>query len=186
MVTRNRIRLGRMKQGLSVVKIMPITKNKKTEVISKVRDIADKAKSLVFVNFHGLTVAKTAELRRLLREQGVGYLVAKKTLLRLALAEKKYADTMPELAGEIALAYSEDLLAPAREVYAFQKKNADFVKLVGGVFEGRFIDAAYVTALATIPGREVLLGQFVNVINSPIAGFVMALDQIAKKRETIA
>ncbi|PIP58193.1 MAG: hypothetical protein COX02_01505, partial [Candidatus Vogelbacteria bacterium CG22_combo_CG10-13_8_21_14_all_37_9] len=99
------------------------------------------------------------------------------------LAEKKYADSMPDLPGEIALAYASDQLAPAREVYAFQKKNADFVKIVGGVFDGRFVDTAYVTALATIPSREVLYGQFVNVINSPIAGFVMALNQICEKRE---
>jgi large subunit ribosomal protein L10 len=165
---------------------MAITKDKKGEIVAKVSAAAKEAKTLVFVNFHGLPVAQTSELRKILRAQNVGYVVAKKTLLRRALADQNYSETMSELPGEIALAYSADQLAPAREIYAFQKKNADFLKIVGGVFDGKYVDAKFVTAIATIPGREVLLGQFLNVINSPIAGLVMALDQIAKQKEVTA
>jgi ribosomal protein L10 len=58
------------------------------------------------------------------------------------------------------------------------------LKIIGGVFGGKFVDGKTMLGIATIPSREILLGQFVNIINSPIQGLVMALDQIAKKHES--
>ena len=64
---------------------MAITKQKKAEIVEKVEGIAKKAKTLVFANFKGLTVAEQNEMRKSLRAQGIGYTVAKKSLLRRAL-----------------------------------------------------------------------------------------------------
>ncbi len=160
---------------------MAITKQKKSEIISKLKDVAKTAKSLVFVNFHGLPVEINTEMRRTLRANGIGLTVAKKTLMRKAFGEAGFTGELSDLPGEIAVAYGADDLAPVREVYAYQKKTPDFLKIVGGVFEGSYADQSKMMALATIPSREILYGQFVNVINSPIQGLVMALDQIAKK-----
>jgi len=162
---------------------MAITKDKKVEILEKLGGVIDKAKSIVFVNFHGLNVASTTELRKNLTQKEVGYTVAKKTLIKKAFDGAKVEGEMPALEGEIALAYGEDALLPAKEVYEFQKKNADLVKIVGGVFEGKFVDAAYMKTIATIPGRETLYAQFVHLINSPLQQFAMAVDQIAKKKE---
>jgi large subunit ribosomal protein L10 len=161
---------------------MAITKAKKGEILSKIKEGLKHAKSLVFVNFHGLPVSGATELRRSLRGEGIGYFVAKKTLIRKAFADETLEGSMPELPGEIALAYGEDLMAPAKGVYEFQKKNPDMVKIVGGVFEGKFMDASAMMAIATIPPREVLLAQFLNLINSPIQGLAVAVNEIAKSR----
>jgi large subunit ribosomal protein L10 len=142
-----------------------------------------KADTVVFVSFHGLTVGNATELRRGLRSQNVGLTVAKKTLIRRLLDTRSFEGTMPELPGEIAVAYGADAIAPARGVYEFEKKNKDAVKIVGGIFEGKYADAAFMMTLATIPGREVLLGKFVNLINSPLQRLVMALDQISKTKQ---
>jgi large subunit ribosomal protein L10 len=99
------------------------------------------------------------------------------------LDTRSFEGTMPELPGEIAVAYGADAIAPARGVYEFEKKNKDAVKIVGGIFEGKYADAAFMMTLATIPGREVLLGKFVNLINSPLQRLVMALDQISKTKQ---
>lgn len=163
---------------------MAINKAKKVAILDKLKDIVEKGKSVVFVNFHGLTVAGVNELRKNLRSKNVGYYVAKKTLIKKAFAGSKFEGEMPELPGEIAVAYGEDLLLPVKEVYEFQKKNAEVMKIAGGVFEGKFVDAGYMVQIAKIPGRETLYGQFVNVINSPIQGLVMALSEIAKQKES--
>lgn len=160
---------------------MAITKKQKSEIIDKVKEIITKGKSIVFVNFHGLTVAGVNELRRNLRAKGIGYYVAKKTLIKRAFDGSSITGILPELDGEVAVAYGEDDLAPVKEIYDFHKKNTEVIKIIGGVFEGAYADANKMLALAKIPGREVLLGQFVNVINSPIQGLVIALDAIAKK-----
>jgi len=86
---------------------------------------------------------------------------------------------MPNLEGMVAIAYGDDLLSPAREVFNFHKTHKDNVSIVGGVYEGKFMSQEEMMAVATIPPIEVLYGQFVNVINSPIQGFVMALNAIA-------
>ena len=166
---------------------MAINKDKKVEISSRLKDEVLKAQgSIVFVNFHGLPMAQTTALRSDLAKDQVKLFVAKKTLIKRAFAEAGIPGVMPELPGEIAVAYGDDLLTPAKGVYALQKKSPEMIKIVGGVFEGSLVDAAKMTMIAEIPPREVLLAQFLNVINSPIAGFVMALDQIAKKQEAVA
>jgi large subunit ribosomal protein L10 len=165
---------------------MAITKDKKVEILGKLKEAGKNASTIVFVNFHALPVALVTEIRKTLREDGVGYFVAKKTLIKKAFTEQKIEGEIPELPGEIAITWGTDQIAPAKGIYEFQKKNPDFVKIVGGIFEGKFMDAKMMTAVASIPGREVLYGQFVNVINSPIQGLVVALDAIAKKKEGIA
>ncbi|MFA5736585.1 MAG: 50S ribosomal protein L10 [Candidatus Paceibacterota bacterium] len=167
---------------------MAITKEKKSAIVEKLKFIADKGKTIVFVNFHGLSVEGVNDLRKNLRLKEVGYYVAKKTLIKRTLGEANFDGEMPELEGEIALSYltneEGDTLLPIKEIYDFQKKNAEVIKIVGGIYNGSFVDADFVIQMAKIPNRETLYAQFVNLINSPIQGLVMALDQIAQKKET--
>jgi large subunit ribosomal protein L10 len=161
---------------------MARTKAQKKEIVSKLDTIMSDAKTLVFVNIHGLKVADATTMRRALKKEGVGFFVAKKSLTTLALTAKKYAGEALILAGEIGMAYGVDMVAPARAVYEFQKKLKDQVAIQGGVFEGSYKNKEDMLSIAMIPSPQVLYGMFVNVINSPIQGLVMALDQIAKKK----
>ncbi len=162
---------------------MAITKAKKQEVIEKIAESVKDAASVVFVHFKGLSVGDTSAMRKSLREGGVGYYVAKKTLIRKALSEAGYTGTMPELPGEIALAWSkDDATQAARDVFEHGKKHKGALSIMGGIFDGAFTDAAGMNAIALIPSVPVLRGMFVNVINSPIQGFVIALDKIAEKK----
>ncbi|TAL49433.1 50S ribosomal protein L10 [Patescibacteria group bacterium] len=163
---------------------MAVTKEKKKEIVARIKEALKDTKSLVFVNFHGLTVAAASELRRALRAAGVAYYVAKKNLVRRALEDTKVSGSMPEFAGELALAWGDDLVAPARGVYEFQKKNPENLKILGGIFEGRYLNQAEMMDIATIPPLPILHGKFVNIINSPIQRFVISLGEIAKTRMT--
>lgn len=161
---------------------MAITKDKKKEILEKLQDVAKKD-SVVFVNFHGLPVTETSEMRSKLREEDVSYFVTKKTLIRKAFEDSDVAGDLPELEGELAVAYADDFTAPAREVYKFQKEYSDSISILGGVFEGKFLDKAEMEEIAQIPSHDTLKGMFVNVINSPIQGFIMTLKAYAEKQE---
>ncbi len=161
---------------------MALTKEKKTSLVKEFTGLVDGAKSIVFVQFKKLPVSETTEFRRSLRAESVGYKVTKKTLLKRVLNEKGYQGELPELAGEIAIAYGEDLLAPARGVYAFHKTHKDTVSIAGGIFEGKFMNAAEMMSIATIPPRETLIAQFVNLINSPIQRMAVVTQAIADKK----
>ena len=161
---------------------MPITKAKKVEVVAELKDKIKAAEAIAFVNFHGLSVAAATELRKALRAAEVSLTVAKKTLIRRAFDGSGITGEVPELPGEIALAYGADALAPAREVYAFEKKNKDVVKLVGGVYEGAFVSSAFMLELATIPSREVLLSKLAFLLQSPIQRLAVAINEVSKTK----
>ena len=84
---------------------MARTKVEKKEILEKLETIFKDAQSMVFVNFHGLNVGDTTQVRRKLKSEKVGFFVSKKTLTRKALASKKIEGTLPELAGEVGVAY---------------------------------------------------------------------------------
>lgn len=161
---------------------MSIKLEKKKELVSSLEKALESAKSVVFVKFDKLKVADANTLRRSLQAEEVGYQVAKKTLLKRALLTHKVTGDLPEIPGQVAIAYGSDLLAPAREVFAFQKGHKENVSIVGGVFEGRYMNATEMMSIATIPPLQTLRGMFVNLINSPIQRLVVGLNQIALKK----
>ena len=161
---------------------MARTKTQKKEIMEKVESLMSSAQSVVFANIHGLKIDEATAMRRKLKADGVGFFVAKKSLTELALKKRGYSGTMPELVGEFGFAYSPDLVAPARGVYEFQKKYKDHLSIIGGVFEGKFMTKNEMVEIAAIPPLQTLYGMFANVINSPIQGLVIALDQIGKKK----
>jgi large subunit ribosomal protein L10 len=166
-------------------KIMAITKDKKKEIVEKLKDVTG-SDSVVFINFTGLSGNETVEMRSKLNEAGVSYYVAKRTLVKRAFDEVKIEGDFPELSGELAVVYSNDLTGPAREIFAFQKSTEGKVDILGGVFENKYLTKVEMEEIALIPGHDTLKGMFVNVINSPIQGFVMSLKAIAEKEEAKA
>ena len=161
---------------------MAITKDKKTSIIASFADMLRDAQSAAFVQFKGLTVKDAQELRRALRAEGVSYKVGKKTLLKRVLADMGIQGDLPALEGEIAIAASTDLLAPARAVYEFQKTHKEQVSLVGGIFEGSYKDQASMMTIATIPPREVLLSQIAYLLKSPMQRLAIAVNEVAKQK----
>lgn len=165
---------------------MAITKQKKVELIASMSERLATAKSIVFVNFKALSAADTKILRRKLSADNVGYFVTKKTLAKRVLTDLKAKGEMPELPGELAIAYGEDLLSPARETYGFQimPRDKGSIAIVGGIFDGEYKTKEEMMAIATIPPLQVLRGMFVNLINSPIQRLAIAMGQIADSAES--
>lgn len=161
---------------------MPITKAKKHEIGKSLEDALKASKGVVFVNFHGLSVAEATELRKQLRDNGIGYKVVKKTIAGKVLEKQGYTGTLPELTGELAIAYAEDQIAPAREVNTFEKKFDGKVSILGGVFETEYRDREGMKAIALIPSREVLLSQIAFLLKSPLQRLAIAVNEVAKKK----
>ena len=161
---------------------MPITKDRKKELVSELEAIFKDSKGAVFVGFKGLKVNEANSMRKSFKAQGVKFLVAKKTLLNRALDAAKVSGTRPDMGAEVAVAYSADSLSTAREVGAFLKANKERLSILGGIFEGAFITKAEVVTYASIPDQKTLYSQVVNLFNSPIQRFVIAASEIAKKK----
>jgi len=164
-----------------ITNIVAITKTKKQDILKRLAEVKTVADSIVFVHYKGLAVTDTTKMRKELRDNGIGYFVAKKTLMKRAFADALVGE-MPKLDGEIALAYSTDPMAPAQSMKEFSTKFKDKISIVGGIFQGVYKNESEMIEIASIPSLQVLRGMFVNVINSPIQGLVISLNALAEKR----
>jgi large subunit ribosomal protein L10 len=162
---------------------MAKTKAQKAAQLEELVSAAKDSQSVVFVNFDKLPVGQETELRSSLVKEGITYKVVKKRLLKKAFGESAIAGDLPELEGMVAIAYGDDLVAPAREVYAFQKEHDEQMQIVGGVFEGKYMSKAEMMDIAQIPDTPVLYAQLLAMLNAPIQGLASVLHQVAEKKE---
>ncbi len=160
---------------------MAITKAKKADILGKLETIKKNSDSIVFVSFKGVSVSDTSAMRRALRDAGVGYFVAKKTLIKRAFGDT-FTGEMPELPGEIAVAYSADAIAPAQNVKEFAKKYKEAINIAGGVFQGVYKNKSEMTEIASIPSLQVLRGMFAQLLNSPRQRFAVVLSKVAETK----
>jgi len=155
---------------------MPKTRQQKEETLKFIKEKLDKTNAVVFTNFDGLSVLEATDLRRELRDNNIDYTVAKKTLLKLALKNADYKEIdLDSLDGGLGIAFGyEDEVLPAKTLSEFSKKHPA-LKLVGGIFEKKFIDEAKVKELASLPGKQELYSKIVWLFNYPASGFVNVL-----------
>jgi large subunit ribosomal protein L10 len=159
---------------------MPKTKEQKKEILENLKDKLSKSKSIVFSSDNGTTVKAVEELRQELRKAGAEYMVAKKTLLKMATKDIEGEDQVDALNGSVGLTLSyEDEVAGASIINKFAKKN-QALQLSGGVLEGSFILPEMVNRLANLPSREQLLAKLVGSLNSPISGMVGVLSGVPR------
>lgn len=154
---------------------MAKTRQDKETMVSALAERLNGMRSIVFANYEGLSVSEVDDLRRKLTAESVGYTVAKKTLLRIALERAGVAVDTSTIAGNFATIVSKgDEVAPARIVAAFARDH-EALKLAGGILEGHLLDRTAVLALAKLPTKKELLGKAVGSIAAPLSGFVNVL-----------
>ena len=153
----------------------------KAPIVAAITEDVKDAKSLVLVDYRGLTVEQDTQLRKEMREAGIVYKVYKNTMMNFAFQGTPCEELCKHLEGTNALAVSKsDATAPARVLAEFAKKNPQ-LELIAGIVEGGYYDATGVKALADVPTREVLLGRLFGSMQSPIANFARVIKQIAEK-----
>lgn len=140
-------------------------KQAKIETVADLKDKLAKARSVVMVDYRGLTVAQTSALRRKLKEAGGELLVAKNTLIKRALEKQQAEDLFSSgvLNGPTAVVFSVDEVSGANALAGFAK-TVGLPKFKGGLLADRVLSAEEVENLATIPTREVLNGKLVGIL----------------------
>ena len=153
----------------------------KKPIVDEISASIDGAQSVVLVDYRGLTVEQDTQLRKKLREAGVTYKVYKNTFMNFAFKGTQFEGLSQYLEGPSAVAIStEDATAPARVLSEFAK-TADKLEIKGGVVEGTMYDAKGMAAIASIPGREVLISKLLGSLQSPITNFARVMNQLAEK-----
>lgn len=154
----------------------------KRPIVEQIAEEVKGAKSVVLVDYRGVTVEQDTRLRKELREAGITYKVYKNTMMNFAFKGTEMEPLCALLEGPNALAVSkEDATAPARALAKFAK-DVPAMELKAGIVEGVFYDTAGIQEVARIPSREELLSKLLGSIQSPIANFARVVKQIAESK----
>jgi large subunit ribosomal protein L10 len=148
----------------------------KRETIAELRAQLDASRTMIVSEYRGLKVKEIGEIRRALRKQDVSYRVVKNRLMRIAVQDSPAAAALsPMLVGPTAIAFGTDEATTAKAVLDATRPYR-IVKITGGVLGSRTIDADGVTRLATLPSREVLLGEALGAIVAPLSTMAGLFD----------
>ena len=159
---------------------MSLNLEQKQAVVAEVAKEVAGAKAIVMVENRGMHVADMTQLRAKARASGVYFRVVKNTLVRRAVADTPYATLADKMVGPLAYGMGPDPVAVAKVLSDFAKGHEKFV-ITGGAMPGQVMSAKEITALATLPSREELLGRLVGTMQAPIAKFVRTLNEVPSK-----
>ena len=155
--------------------------NKKV-VVSEIEAHAKAAKSIVLVDYRGLTVAQANELRNDVRSAGGVYKVYKNRLMKIAFDNLGITFPESDYEGTTAvLFHANDEVAPAKIALDGTKKFNKHLKLKSGFVNGKYFNSEEITAFANIPSREVLLAQLLGLLTNPMRSLAVAISEVAKK-----
>ena len=155
----------------------------KKPIIEEIQSSIKDAKSVVVVDYRGLTVEQDTRLRKTLRENNITYKVYKNTMINFAIQGTEFEGLAPYLEGPTAIAIStEDATAPARAICKFAKE-APKLEVKAGVVEGTMYDAQGIAQVASVPSKEELLAKLLGSMKSPISNIARVLNQIAEQQQ---
>ncbi len=142
-------------------------KNKKSELVAKIRQRFLESEAVFVVNQDRLTVAETENLRKQLRAVQSAYLVAKNTLTRLAVKDTDFECVTQQLSGQTALVFSKDITGSAKVVSEYASKSDEKLSVVCGGYQGKMLSVAEVKTLASLPSMDELRAKIIAVIQTP-------------------
>ena len=156
--------------------------NLKKQIVEDIKEKIKNSKSVVLVNFNGLTVKEDTELRSEFRKKGVEYKVLKNTLVRKAFNDLDVKDFDNDLNGPTSVAFGGDETGASKVVFEAAKKYADKVSIKSGFVNNAYVDEKGIKALAAIPSREELLSILVGTLSGFPRGLAVALNRVAEQK----
>jgi large subunit ribosomal protein L10 len=157
-----------------------VNRDQKAAAIAEIAEQIKGSEAVFAVDYRGITVAQVGELRGKLREADATFRIVKNTLTERA-ADQSDAEALKSLLeGPTALTFVRgDAAAAAKAIADYQRvTGGELLAFKGGLMNGDALDAAQITAISKLPSREVLYGQLVGVVASPITGLARGLNAL--------
>ena len=153
---------------------MPSKKN--VDQLRDLKDIFSKAAAIYFTKYQGLDVASMTKLRGSFFKNNIDYKVAKNSLLKIVVDDRKFSDMDEILKGDTAIAISYDEpIAPAKVMKKFMKEYKLPV-IKGIIIDGEVLNPDVFDKLASMDSKEVLLSKLISMLNSPLQKFIATIN----------
>jgi large subunit ribosomal protein L10 len=172
-----------------------MNRDQKAVAIAEIAANIDESHAIFAVDYRGISVSQVAELRGKLRDADATFKVVKNSLTERA-ADQAGAETLKAyLVGPTALTFVRGDVATAAKAIADYARATQLLPFKGGLMDGAALDSDQIRSLSRLPSREVLYGQLVGVVASPVTGLVRtlsalvgglatALGQVREKKES--
>lgn len=144
------------------------------EVTTQIRE----SEAVFAVDYRGLSVKQAVELRQRLTEADASFRVVKNSLTERAADDAGTPSLKTLLQGPTAFAFVRGDVAVAAKALAGFRRETQLLEFKGGTLNGDALTAEQVDSIARLPARDVLQGQFVGVLASPITGLVRGLGAL--------
>jgi large subunit ribosomal protein L10 len=155
-----------------------MNREEKSVTIQEIAAQIEGAEAIFAVDYRGISVPQAAELRGKLRETDSSFRIVKNRLTKLAATQVGEERLAELLVGPTALTFVRgDTAAAAKAITTFNKTH-DVLTYKGGYMGETALDDAGFKAIAQLPTREVLIGQFAGVVASPLTGLVRGLGAL--------
>jgi large subunit ribosomal protein L10 len=152
-----------------------MTKEDKAALVDEIADRLGDAEAIFAVDYRGITVPQAAELRAKLAEAEASFRVVKNRLAKRATERAGTTELDPLFEGPTALAFIKgDAVTAAKAISTFGRQH-DILAYKGGLMDGAPLEPDQFTAIARLPGLDVLRGQLVGVVSSPLTGLTRGL-----------
>ena len=150
-------------------------KEDKAALVDEIADRLGDAETIFAVDYRGISVPQAAELRAKLAETDATFRVVKNRLAKRAAERAGTAGLDQLFEGPTALAFVKgDAVTAAKAISTFGRQH-DILEYKGGLMEGAPLDPEQFRAIARLPGLDVLRGQLVGVVASPLTGLTRGL-----------
>ena len=153
----------------------------KKQVVEDIKAKISEAKSVVLVDYKGLTVAEVTQLRNDFRKANVEYKVLKNTLVRRAFNELGVSSFDGDLNGTTAVAFGSDETAASKVIIDNAKKFDNKLAPKSAYVNGEYVDKKGVEALAAIPSKDALYSMLAGTLSNFVRGLAVALNRVAEK-----
>ena len=152
-----------------------MNREQKGAAVAEIAAEIEASQAIFAVDYRGITVAQVAELRAKLRESETKFKVVKNSLTERAADQTDTADLKPLLTGPTALAFVKGDAAVAAKAIADYARATQLLPFKGGYMGGEALAVDQMLSLSRLPSREILYGQLVGVVASPVSGLVRTL-----------
>ena len=158
-----------------------MNKEQKAAVVEEVAGAIESSEAVFAVDYRGISVPQAAELREQLTQAGARFRVVKNTLTIRAAEQAGADDLKPLLEGPTAFTFvaadGGDVAMAAKALSQFRRAN-QLLEFKGGRMGGEPLSIEQIESIARLPARDVLDGQLVGVLASPVTGVVRLLNQL--------
>src|SRR3954453_2978550 len=156
-----------------------MNRDQKAAVIEDVASQIKEAQAIFAVDYRGLTVRQAADLRGRLIEIDANLRVVKNTLTERAADKVEGAEVLKQfLEGPTAFTFVKGDPVLAAKALAQFRRESQLPEFKGGWMDGRELSIEDIEALSKLPSLEVMHGQLVGMIASPLVGLVRSLNAL--------